>query len=332
MPVDPLSRFRGRIFDLPDTDDRVAGLSEVIEQETAWRQPLPDFVLDLSGGRIPDWIAPSGKLHGSYLCRHRAALVFAQNSTLDVGGTWGCETQRFRTQFMAAFARAGYAAMYPGAKPDIRQVDGAWRLSVDNLKPDDVERIDEPVFLATPLEPDNWGRWVATVMPKAMSFLRLADGSRFFCRIARPWQKTVLNDLGITDDRILGHDPGRTYLCRDIATIRYSATSMTVSAEERLIYAGLAERWRPAMALPAGEKLFVSRLSRSLRRPNYRALQNEAALIAALEARGLASSSRKRCPSRSRSRRSRVQKSWSGWAGRPCSTSCSASPAPESSP
>jgi capsular polysaccharide biosynthesis protein len=67
-------------------------------------------------------------------------------------------------------------------------------------------------------------------------------------------------------------------------TAEYSEADLSVSPAERVNFFGLAARCRSPAPLP--RKLFVSRLSRSQANPNYRVLQNEAALITALEALG----------------------------------------------
>ena len=286
-----LGLFRAQTFILsnPKADD-IPGALTLMEPATPWLQALPDFVLNLSKTHIPSWIIQdptTNLLHGSYLCHDKDVLLFAQNSTLNTNGTWACEAHAFRTQFMKAFSSASYQALYPGLKPTLKQSGSVWHLSIDNIHDDDVIHIDEPVFLATSLEPDNWGRWIATVVPKAISFLKQNLDRKFFCRMKHPWQRTVLNELGLSDEVLLDHDPGRTYFCHDLMTIRHYGLSITVSNQERNAYAAIA---KAGVGSRRGgltqDRIFVSRLSLSQKQPRYRVLVNEAELIIAMRLRG----------------------------------------------
>ena len=286
-----LGLFRSRSFILADPEtDNISGALTEIEPATPWLQAPTDFILDLSGTHIRNWITQdpaTNLLHGSYLCQDKDVLLFAQNSTLDADGTWACEAHAFRTQFMKAFSNASYQALYPGLKPTLKQSDGVWHLSIDNLDDDDVIHINEPVFLATPLEPDNWGRWIATVVPKAVLFLQQKYNRKFFCRMKHPWQRAVLNELGLSDEVLLDHNPGRTYFCDDLMTIRHLGLSITVSNQERNMYAAIAKAATGSRRGGlAQERIFVSRLSLSQKQPRYRVLVNEAEVIEAMRLRG----------------------------------------------
>lgn len=272
----------GREFDLTELDGQhVPGFQSVIEEGGRWTHRRPDFILNLSEKAIADWICEESETPAHYLCRHCDTLVFAQNGTLDWTGDWGCETIRFRTQFMDSYLSPSYQTIFPGPKPRLHVRDGIRRLSLDTLHFDDIEVVHEPVFLATPLEPDNWGRWVATVIQKALLYRRFGSGRRFFCRARHGWQRAVLNALGIPDERILDHDPGRTYLCHDLLTTRYSVASMVVSPQARAHYEEIRLDLGSNIG-PSGKRLFVSRRSASRKRPRYRVLANEDALIGAL--------------------------------------------------
>ena len=246
---------------------------------------MPAFIADLSGRELSLATPPWQYVHGSYLVRREDVLLFGPNHVVSPAGFWSCEARSFKEQFLWYLDQDSYNKMYPGTKP--RLAEKAQRgLRTAAMQPGDATVLDMPVFLATPLEPPNWGRWIATVAPKVMQFKLYGQGRKFLCYTALEWQKAFLHALGLQEDEILQHDPGRTYICRDLQTVEYSVTNMTVSALERANFFEIVNRLR--LRITPRPKLFVSRLSRLRDNPNNAGLKNEAALAAMLAERGFA--------------------------------------------
>jgi hypothetical protein len=279
---DSFPRDRILLRDWPESD----GTLTVIEAPKMEQLRPPEFVYNLSDKAIPDWIATRAGIHGSYLVSRSDVLLFGSNHLVSSSGLWSCESRAFKRVFMEFVTGANFSHFYPGVKPGIELEGDEIVIDCESLARDDVDSITEPVFLATPLEPDNWGRWIATTLPKGAQFRAFGNGRKFFCRAAYPWQRDLLRLLGIEEAQTLEHDPGKTYFCRDALTVEQSATDMMVSEAEKQVYADLADACRQDSTDTFGERIFVSRLATSAKHPHYRVLQNELDLIAALEELG----------------------------------------------
>ncbi len=279
---DLLPRGRFPLRDWPPSD----GTLKVIEAPRVEQLRPPEFVCNLSGEEIPDWVITRAQIHGSYLVSRPDVLLFGPNHMVNRSGLWSCETRAFKKQYMEHVAVGGFSRRHFGVRPGIEFEGEEIVLDCDTLSQNDVTSITEPVFLATPLEPDNWGRWLATVLPKCAQFKELGNGRKFFCRASHPWQWDLLQLLGIKEAQVLEHDPGKTYFCRDAQTVEYSSAELSVSEAEKQVYADLANSCLRGSVDTFGERIFVSRLSLSAKHPGYRALQNEGELIAALDELG----------------------------------------------
>ncbi len=251
--------------------------------------PTPEFIDTPPGAPLKTRLTADQDIHGSYLARRRDVLLFGPSVQVYPSGRWQCESRAFGEQYIEMTVGDEYRAMLPGPKPSIIGESPPYRLGLKEIA-DQIEVLESPLFLATPLEPTNWGRWIATVVPKAADFAVHGAGRQLLCYNALPWQKAFLAWLGVEEARIVPHDPGRTYLCRDLMSVEYSVTNMTISPRERSVYGALRARAQARQSegrvrAPSGERVFVSRRTISARH-NYRVLQNEAALIARLEAMG----------------------------------------------
>ncbi|WP_068187816.1 glycosyltransferase 61 family protein [Mycobacterium sp. UM_CSW] len=275
---DSLPRGRFPLRDWPPSD----GTLTVIEAPKVEQLRPAEFICNLSGKEIPDCFSTRAEIHGSYLVSRPDVILFGPNHLVSQSGHWSCETRTFKRQFMEFVTAAGFSHIHPGVKPHIEFEGDEIVLDCTTLSQDNVHSIIEPVFLATPLEPDNWGRWLATVLPKCVQFKKFGNGRKFFCWAAHPWQRDLLQLMGIDAAHVLEHDPGKTYFCRDIQTVEYSVADLSVSDAEKEVYADLADARRRDSADIFGERIFVSRLSISAKYPHYRVLQNECELIAAL--------------------------------------------------
>jgi hypothetical protein len=258
--------------DPPEAD----GVIAVLEEPRLIPRNGPKFVADFSGRGLELKPPPLQDLHGSYLVRRENVLLFGPNNVISQEGYWSCEARAHKRQFLWYMHEAFYDAMWPGPRPVVDYQGAELSLRTSNLGAQDVEMIDTPIFLATPLEPPIWGRWIATVASKVAQYKQHGAGRKFFCYTADDWQKAFLKLLGVEAHMILNHDPGRTYICRDLMTVEYSVTNMTISDLERTNFFEMVAKHQ--VKIDKKPKVFVSRLSRSKNSPNYRVLQNEEAL------------------------------------------------------
>ena len=265
------------------------GGETVIEAAVLVPRTMPLFVVDQSA-TLPPWSAPAVQdIHSTLHAERRDVLLFGPSIQV-LGDTWWSESREYGEQFLDMVASDSYRASFPGPLPHIERVAQTRAIDFGPVV-DAIECLDERLFLATPLEPANWGRWISTVIAKVDHFRQFGEGRRLLCVASLPWQRALLARLGVEPHEVLPHDPGRTYRCRDLASVEYNVTNMTVSAAEARRFRHLRSEctararsangaWRPS------EKIFVSRLSVSARNPHYRALANERTLSDALEARG----------------------------------------------
>jgi hypothetical protein len=274
------------LVDWPEDADRITPS----EKPEIVARRMPEFWLDLSGKNIQNALGPTQDIHGSNIVQRQGVLLFGPNLQVDAAGRWACESRAFTAQFLDAFVTDSFQTMFPGPKPTLLREDGKFSLYLGDLDQTRVQIIEEPVFLATPLEPSNWGRWVATVLPKLSQFKLYGKGRKLFCYTRLEWQRALFMRFGLSADMILYHDPGCTYFCKDLMTVDYNVTNMTISRSEKVIFAGIVEesirRLSNKGLLEKRRKVFVSRLSASRRHPTYRRLVNEEELIEALTAIG----------------------------------------------
>jgi hypothetical protein len=258
-----------------------------VEAARPWRQPYPTMLSDQSLVPKYDLVGQATEIHATYSVKEQNVLLFGPTNMAFPNGRWSCAAAGFSQQFLDAYARPSFKAVYPGSGPKINKVGDGFELVFPEGALDEIRVIDEPVFLATPLEPDNWGRWIAEVIPKIQYYVSANAGRRLLCRASRPWQSQLLNFLGVKSEDIICHEPGQSYICEDVETLSYSASDMTVSEREVGCFAALRERCSEYDSeFPRVSKLFVSRRGHSERYPRYRVLQNETELIEQLSAVG----------------------------------------------
>ena len=261
-------------------------ITRVLEPPKIVPRRPPDFVCDLSGAGLKFISPPEIDNHASFLVQEHEVLLFGPNFVLGNGGRWTCESRAFRKQFLRNYCTDAYKTLYQGRKPSVSLDAEPPTADFSSLKEDDVVVVDKPVFLATPLEPDNWGRWIDTVVPKAAQYHEFGMGRRFLCRTQFSWQRRFLELLGIDSGKQISHDPGKTYSCSDVMSVEYSVTNLTITELESSIYSALKTRCATMSTEPTPERIYVSRRLQSAKHPMYRALQNEAELVTALEAIG----------------------------------------------
>ena len=264
------------------------GSETVIEAAVLVPRSLPLFVVDQSS-RLPPWTAPLLQdIHATLHAERRDVLLFGPSIQVS-GDTWWCESRMFGEQFVDMVATDSYGMNFPGPRPRLTSTGSNRTIDFTQVA-SAIRHLDEKLFLATPLEPSNWGRWISTVISKVDHFRQLGQGRRLLCVASLPWQQALLKRLGIEQHELLTHDPGQIYRCDDLASVEYNVTNMTVSAAEhrrfRHLRSECTARVRASGARRFGDKIFATRLGMSARHPHYRVLQNERTLAAALEARG----------------------------------------------
>ncbi len=262
------------------------GLLAELEAPASAPRQMPAFVTDLSGRRLTVRFESALNRHGSYLVRRQNVMLFGSNNLVTPSGQWSCEARTHKRQFLHYFHQDFYERDFPGARPRIGQIRDSLRLLTEHLTATDITYLDEPIFLATPLEPPIWGRWITAVLPKIRHYLAQGAAQAFFCHVEHNWQRAFLQFHGVPAAKILAHDPGRTYICRDVTTVEFSETNFALSAAERAHTLGLADRFRGK--IPSPPNIYVARLARSAKNPHYRVLRNEAELAVALQKLGFA--------------------------------------------
>lgn len=225
--------------------------------------------------------------HSTGLARVENATVFGACFVGDPEGRCHCDTQMFRAGAFE-FYDAHLKAAHPGAHPRF-----AWDATQDRLdivwtQPPTVVELEAPVTLLTPIEPDNWARWLVQILPRLIQARDAGAPQRFLVRARSPWQRALLAFLGATDEAVIDHDPGLVYRARDLTFFQSSVTDLTVSRREWEIGRDVRSRCVKAAGGGYPERIFVSRLSAAKRHPHYRVLQNEVELIAGMEALGYA--------------------------------------------
>jgi hypothetical protein len=280
-PADTVRAYNGLVLrDPPATD----GVLRTLEEPGTIPRLAPEFIAGLATNETGLQLSAQQQIHGSYLVQRHDVLLFGPNHLVSRAGHWSCEARAAKGQFLAFYQAPFYNPTYPGAKPALTPGPDGTVLDMTGLGEGDVTEIEEPVFLATPLEPAVWGRWISTVAAKVAQFREYGTGRKFLCHTVLPWQKSFLHVLGVPDAAILPHDPGRSYICHDVMTVEYSFADLSVTAWERGNFFQLAAVHRGREKHP--RKIFVSRLTRSRAHPRYRVLQNEAELAEALERLG----------------------------------------------
>jgi len=247
----------------------------------------PAFVLNQSDRDFCDWRDLSSDIHGSFLTKYENVWLFGPNLVFDRSGRIASEFRDDFRQFVDYVNSDFFREGFPGNKPKFANRGSGLTLDFRRLGEQDVLPLPDDVFLATPVEPENWGRWILTVVPKFARWKAARPRPSLLCHADLAWQRRFISYFGVEPEALIAHEPGRLYSGRRIETIEFSHSNFTVSAQERALFLDLADRERRAHG-GRFDKIFLSRRSLAARFPDYRALSNESNLVAALEARGFA--------------------------------------------
>jgi len=283
VSADAIRVYNGLLLTDPPADE---GLLKTLEAPKTVPRQMPQIAEDLSGRGLGTEFTEELHVHGSYLVQRRDAVLFGPNNLVAQDGGWSCESRGWKQDFLDFYQASFYDSAFPGPKLKLQPGPDGVRLDLAHLTAPDLIAIYQPVFLATPLEPANWGRWLTAVTPKIAAYKQYGGGRKFLCHVAQDWQKAFLRLLGVPDAMLVPHDPGRTYILHDVMAVEFSQGDPSVSMIDRGNFFEMVARYRGRGA--HGKKLFVSRLTRSRQYPDYRVLQNEAELAAVLERMGFA--------------------------------------------
>lgn len=159
----------------------------------------------------------------------------------------------------------------------IKLLHGSYTIDTNHLS--EPERLNGHVLLATPDEPMNYGMWLLLTIPSVFEFLGNRDRyDKLLCHCPRPWQKMILETVGVDMADVIEHDLRRTYHCERLSLIRASYRDLMIPDGDRESFRRFAERVAGNFAPVPGKRVFLSRLSRT-QIGAYRGLVNEVELI-----------------------------------------------------
>jgi len=273
---------------IPSREEELAGPNiECLEPAAFWTRAPADFVVDLSGGQIEHSLSDvqSSHRHGSYRNRFSDVLVFGHHHFHGILGSNG----RIDCQEIGATQQRlnTHLQYHPGRNAPIPQVYRSKKGYRVNFAKMQCEKLDGVLYFGTPIEPDNWGMWLLQAIPNAIDFLSHGQAERFLAYIGRDWQRRLLIAVGIPEEKLVNQELGYTYHCDDLFLRQFSQIDLVPTPLERDALARVANDLIGAETLKLNRRLFLSR--RSVTREtsgNYRALQNEDALVEAFSARG----------------------------------------------
>ena len=276
---------------LPTKEDllRSRRLTE-LQPEKPWKRHAPALVVNLSGRDIKSALSTDLKhpIHATYVGRYVDQYLFGfhhLHALIGQDGEFNCQELEHYVARLQRHVTNLPPSRYP--IPKIESVDCHFTVDFEGLNEANVRSISEQVFFGSPIEPANWGMWLLQGLPNAFAFVSAGQSGRFLCYAPERWQQNLLAYVGIHPDRLIQQEPWATYRCREVALHQVSTVDLVVDDLTRAMFGAIAARCRAAAMLPSARKLYVSRRSITKRLGGrYRALENEDALIAALESRG----------------------------------------------
>ncbi|GGC41765.1 hypothetical protein GCM10011504_20250 [Siccirubricoccus deserti] len=253
----------------------------ILVPQQAWLKPPPAFVCNLSSHGLDPRRLFEAQRH-----THAKMIDSFEDATLLGFGAIIKDGRYFHryvnsAELMLARLADGFGG-YSNEATGLHRFGDAVVLPRERLE--DPVVLDMPVLFGTPEEPHNWGMWLLIGLPSAAEFLANRDRyGKFLCYAEQPWQRRLLEMVGIGPAELIRHDVSRSYRCSALHLIRHSARDLFVTADERAIFAALADRIARPPATGTPEKLFISRLTRTRKLGAYRGMTNEEALIEGLQ-------------------------------------------------
>lgn len=262
---------------------------EELEPPRDWERPPPRRIAQANASAPHDMslfgqAAPQA--HGSVLAELDDAVLIGFDALFRGATLHGRYTQPWLREALARRIAEEGAATGGGAeaRPLVRGESGA--LLPDALALEPALRVEEPVLLGTPDEGANWGMWLLYAIASAELFHRHRDRyARYLCWVRYPWQRAMLEALGIAGDALLEQDASAPTLLRRVGLLQQTHRDLVVTPWLR----GCIERFLDAAGVAGARphrRLYVSRQAVT-RAGAYRGLLEEDALAEAMAARGL---------------------------------------------
>lgn len=258
-----------------------------LEPPEIWTRPAADFVVDLSGKQLDHslGVTRSEHRHGSYRDRFSDVLLFGYHhfhGILSSNGRIDCQVIDTISNLLS-----NHIAYHPGRDTPIPQI---YREKKGySFVPTDVPpiQLEGAHYFGTPIEPENWGMWLLHAIPSAVDFLSNPQADRLLVYMGRQWQRSLLNALGVPDEKLVHYELATTYHCDTLILKRFSNIDLSPSRLEMEIFAKVARDVGGVKEAKVSRRLFLSR-RRTTResKGTYRALLNEASLLRAFADRG----------------------------------------------
>lgn len=274
---------QGEVFADPRLDQ--------VEAPFIWIRPPATFVADLSGQNFKHSLLQyhMHECHGTYRKRFANHQLFGHHhfhAVIDSSLRLTCQ------DIKGTLSRLDYhISHHPGRQlpiPQIYKYDAtAYRVDYSKVPDKDIVDVPGSIYFATPTEPLNWGMWLLQALPAAWDFIENAPAERIMIYADRPWQRSLLQTIGIPESRVVHQELGQCYRCEDVVVRQYSHVDLVPTLSDRRLYAYVAQRFAGTAEAPARRKIFLSRKDITMKSGGrYRALLNEEALIEALAQRG----------------------------------------------
>lgn len=275
--VDPYTKLISVASGSEGADDTMQ-----LDGSESWVRPALDFVLDLSEGDadVSSLYERQVQLPGKRLDTYSDVLLTGFDSFV-AQDTFYCKKIDSATEEATRLVRESSYS-----RTILQMSDEELVLPHDAGA--DATRINEHVFFGTPDEPDNWGMWILYGVPSACQFLKERGSYDFFFTCLHwPWQRRLLQHMGLAPGDVLEHRLELTYSCSRLSIIRYQFRNLAVNHTERLIFRTIAERFEHRRPHDYGERIYVAR-SLPGNSHNARQLMNESELAQKLRQLGFA--------------------------------------------
>jgi capsular polysaccharide biosynthesis protein len=259
------------------------------------RVPLPgaDWILDLSGGRTPDFAKPETeivtaecalhRIHSHAVVRGTNVLLLPGNKLLPIRQLAPAAAREFEGYLRTARNWSDQAESFHS--------NLYFRDQSVLLGEKEVVVVDDHLFLLTPDEYLNYGMWLLQAVPGLRLCENEAYAGAILCPGALPWQRSIIDFVAPTASRRwVAHSPNFDYLSSGaVSFIGCSRRSFWIGDFQREAYAELRERARGPHTggrEKGSDKIYISRLQHNATSFSNRVLVNEIELILRLSALG----------------------------------------------
>ena len=148
--------------------------------------------------------------------------------------------------------------------------------------------INEDVILLSAMEQGNYGAFLLRVIPKLLLIKKLGlDHLKFIVAINNQWQRNILEMFDVSPNKIIPYERARTYKFQNLIVPSMRTSEFFLDDETRELFQTMAKNiLQKNRNFEKHERLYVSRRSQSLNRPDYRAFLNEDDVIREMEKHG----------------------------------------------